>query len=75
MTAPLPLDDQLCFAVYGAMQALIGDVFIKAFDNPLLRTGEDQARLPLAEAETQGLPSGLLFVCAAQSSATVRLFL
>lgn len=22
MTAPLPLDDQLCFAVYGAMQAL-----------------------------------------------------
>ncbi len=38
----------------GAMQALIGDVFINAFDNPLLRTGEDQARLPLAELNGLG---------------------
>src|SRR5476649_1526352 len=38
----------------GAMQALIGEVFITAFDNPLLRTGEDQARLPLAELNGLG---------------------
>jgi hydrogenase expression/formation protein HypE len=30
-----------------AMKDLIGDVFLRAFDNPLLATQEDQARLPL----------------------------
>jgi hydrogenase expression/formation protein HypE len=38
----------------GAMQTLIADVFINAFDNPLLATGEDQARLPLSELTAAG---------------------
>ncbi|NDL64067.1 hydrogenase expression/formation protein HypE [Acerihabitans arboris] len=38
----------------GAMQALISGVFIKAFDNPLLSTGEDQARLALSELTLLG---------------------
>ncbi len=38
----------------GAMQALIGGVFINAFDNPLLSTGEDQARLPISELSRSG---------------------
>ena len=32
----------------GAMQKLIQDYFVEAFDNPILAQGEDQARLPLA---------------------------
>lgn len=38
----------------GAMQTLIAEVFINAFDNPLLATGEDQARLPLSELTASG---------------------
>ena len=32
-----------------AMRALIEDVFVSAFDNPMLGALEDQARIPLAE--------------------------
>ncbi|SEP80984.1 hydrogenase expression/formation protein HypE [Basfia succiniciproducens] len=32
-----------------AMQQLIRDYFVEAFDNPALAQGEDQARIPLAE--------------------------
>ncbi|AAU38068.1 hydrogenase expression/formation protein HypE [Basfia succiniciproducens] len=32
-----------------AMQQLIRDYFVEAFDNPTLAQGEDQARIPLAE--------------------------
>ncbi|HEY0208258.1 hydrogenase expression/formation protein HypE [Acerihabitans sp.] len=38
----------------GAMQALISGVFLSAFDNPLLCTGEDQARLQLSEMTALG---------------------
>ena len=38
----------------GAMQSLIADVFVSAFDNPLLSAGEDQARLPLRELNAAG---------------------
>ena len=38
----------------GAMQKLIQDYFVEAFDNPILAQGEDQARLPLAELMAQG---------------------
>ncbi len=38
----------------GAMQALISGVFVSAFDNPLLATGEDQARLALSELNALG---------------------
>ncbi|PJG83066.1 hydrogenase expression/formation protein HypE [Caviibacterium pharyngocola] len=37
-----------------AMQRLIRDYFVEAFDNPILAQGEDQARLPLADLATQG---------------------
>ena len=38
----------------GAMQKLIQDYFVEAFDNPILAQGEDQARLPLATLMAQG---------------------
>ena len=38
----------------GAMQKLIQDYFVEAFDNPILAQGEDQARLPLAALMAQG---------------------
>ncbi|WP_213992763.1 hydrogenase expression/formation protein HypE [Sodalis sp. dw_96] len=38
----------------GAMQALISSVFVSAFANPVLATGEDQARLPLSELNALG---------------------
>lgn len=37
-----------------AMHALIADVFAAPFDNPLLATMEDQARMPLAELAAHG---------------------
>lgn len=37
-----------------AMQQLIEQLFLQAFDNPLLGQREDQARLPLAELMQQG---------------------
>jgi hydrogenase expression/formation protein HypE len=37
-----------------AMQALIGELFMRAFDNPWLAEQEDQARLPLAELTASG---------------------
>ncbi|OOF45287.1 hydrogenase expression/formation protein HypE [Rodentibacter trehalosifermentans] len=37
-----------------AMQQLIQDYFVEAFDNPILSQGEDQARIPLAELTQQG---------------------
>lgn len=37
-----------------AMQALINDVFVRAFDNPLLRPLEDQARLVLSDLASYG---------------------
>jgi len=37
-----------------AMRELIADVFVAPFDNPLLATMEDQARLPLAELAALG---------------------
>jgi len=37
-----------------AMQALINDVFVRAFDNPLLRPLEDQARLVLSDLARYG---------------------
>lgn len=37
-----------------AMQQLIGELFIRAFDNPLLGIQEDQARIPLAELTACG---------------------
>lgn len=37
-----------------AMQRLIDEVFIRAFDNPLLAAREDQARLPLALMQASG---------------------
>ena len=37
-----------------AMQQLIQDYFMKAFANPILAQGEDQARIPLAELTQQG---------------------
>jgi len=37
-----------------AMQQLIGELFIRAFDNPLLSIQEDQARIPLAELTARG---------------------
>ena len=37
-----------------AMRDLIQDVFVSAFDNPALRTLEDQARFPLSELAAHG---------------------
>ncbi len=37
-----------------AMQQLIGDLFMRAFANPLLGEQEDQARIPLHELTAQG---------------------
>ncbi len=37
-----------------AMQQLIADLFMQAFDNPWLAEQEDQARLPLAELAASG---------------------
>ena len=37
-----------------AMHDLIADVFVAPFDNPLLATMEDQARIPLAELAAHG---------------------
>ena len=37
-----------------AMKDLIRDVFVEAFDNPLLRPLEDQARFDLAELSAHG---------------------
>ena len=37
-----------------AMRALIEDVFVSAFDNPMLGALEDQARIPLADLATHG---------------------
>ncbi|MFM2486891.1 hydrogenase expression/formation protein HypE [Celerinatantimonas yamalensis] len=37
-----------------AMQQLIQDTLVRHFDNPFLRRGEDQARLPLTQLASQG---------------------
>lgn len=37
-----------------AMQKLVADLFMQAFDNPWLAEQEDQARLPLAELTASG---------------------
>jgi hydrogenase expression/formation protein HypE len=37
-----------------AMQKLVADLFVQAFDNPWLAEQEDQARLPLAELTAHG---------------------
>lgn len=38
----------------GAMQTLISDIFVSAFNNPVLAAGEDQARLDLADLTREG---------------------
>ncbi len=54
---PLPHDARITLAHGGggqAMRRLIDDVFVRAFDNPLLAALEDQALIPLAPLLAEG---------------------